>query len=77
MSRRLTKLVAKRAAYDQVMRQYSSRANRTQQPSKSHRLSNARWVSHRWSAEIDSAKSLRIPACWRYGATARFIDRGI
>lgn len=64
MSNRTTKLAAKRAAYEEAMRQQPAARDRQQKPSQNRKQSNARWVRHRWSNETDSVKTLRLPACW-------------
>lgn len=54
MSRGSKKLAAKRAAYEDVMKE---------QP-EAKRTSKARWVKHEWSDAAQKVMTLALPACW-------------
>jgi hypothetical protein len=52
----MKKLAAKRAEYDQAMRQ---------QP-EAKRQSKPRWVKHVWDEQTDTLKTSRWPGCFPY-----------
>lgn len=64
MSRITKKLAAKKAAYDEVMRQQPAAKSRQQKLSQDRKKSTARWVRHEWVDACDKVITRALPARW-------------
>lgn len=65
MSGRLKKLAAKKAAYEEAMRQQPAAAqNRQQTLSQNRKRSADRWICHEWSDVWDKVMTRALPACF-------------